>query len=179
MRGPEPLGMQARAQHVARRFEQVRLHPFGQERGCVVGRDELPAPVHEDRGERFVAFEDALDRGAHRLHLRRVEVGCVVRRREAGRDQERVARPQRHVEVLGQVQHHLPARPRPTGLDEAQMARRDPRIGCQVQLTEPASGAPIPEQHADRRGVISHPRHGTDAPCARTITYEGMDPRRS
>ena len=119
--------MEARAQHVAGRFEQVRLHPVGQERGRVVRRDELPASVHEDRGERFVAFEDALDRGAHRLHLRHVEVGPVVRRREAGRDQERVAGPQRHVEVLGEVEHHLPARPGPSGFDEAQVAGRDHR----------------------------------------------------
>jgi hypothetical protein len=52
--------------------------------------------------------------------------------------------------VLGQAQDHLTGRPRPAGLNEAQVPGGDVGLDGQVELAEPAPLPPLPEQVADR-----------------------------
>ena len=148
------------------------------DRGAVRGH-QVPAPVDEDRGIRLVRGEQAVDGFAHRLHLGRVEVGGVERRREAARDQQRVALAQRHVELVGEVEHHLAARPRPAGLDEAEMARRDAGGVGEIELAQPAAGPPLAQELPDRGRADVRPCGSRyRRPRGSTITSEGIDPPR-
>ncbi len=145
----QTVRMQAGAQHVDGRLEQFGRDTVDQDRHRPVRGDELPSPVDEDRRVRLVTDEHPLDRGAHGLQLGRVEIGRVVRRRVARRDEQRVAGPQRHVEVIGEVEHHLAARTGTAGLDEAQVARRDPGIRGEIELAHPAARPPVAQQRPD------------------------------
>ena len=71
--------------------------------------------------------------------VRGAERGCV-----AGRQQQRVALAERHVEVFGEMQHQLAARLGPSRLDEAQVPCRDVGLDGELQLAESASLAPVP-----------------------------------
>jgi len=70
----------------------------------------------------------------------------------------------RHVEVLGEVEHELPARLRPTRLHEAEVAGRHRGLVGEVELAEPPPLAPVAEQvaHARRRGDRCHAADRTD-----------------
>ena len=78
---------------------------------------------------------------------------------------------QRHVEILGEVQHHLAARPRPARLDEAQVPRRHAGFGREFELTESAAHAPVAQQRTDGRGCGNgdHASDGTDVAYARPL----------
>ena len=170
--------MQAGAQHVDRRLEQFRRRhrrSGAPPRGCAATSSHRRSTRIAGYGSwptstRSIAV-------AHGLQLGRVELGRVVRRREAGRDQQRVARPQRHVEVLGEVEHHLAARTGTAGLDEAQVARRDPGIRGEIELAQPAARAPVAEQRPDRRASTHDPRHGTDGRARPNHYLRGNGPR--
>ena len=127
-------------------------------------------------GIRLVRRQEAIDGLAHRLHLGRGEVGRVKRRREPAGDEEPVAIAQGDVELVGEVEHHLPARPRAAGLDEAEMARGDAgRVG-EIELAQAPTGAPVSEELADRgRAGVRHGAHRTDVGAARSITSQGID----
>ena len=136
-------------------------------RGAVRGHE-----VHR-RSTRIAGYgscagEQPVDGVAHRLHLGRVEVGRVERRREARRDQQRVALAQRHVEVIGEVQHHLAARPGPAGLDEAQVPRRDAGVVRQIELAQAPPRPPVAQQRADGGRSLMRP-HRTDGSRARPL----------
>jgi hypothetical protein len=62
-----------------------------------------------------VRREQTVDCFPNRLHLGRVEVRGVERRREPTRDQQCVPFAQWNVELVGEVEHHLPAGPGPAG----------------------------------------------------------------
>ena len=121
--------------------------------------------------------EQAVDGVAHRLHLGRVEVGRVERRREPARDEQRIALAQRDVEVVGEVQHHLPARSRPAGLHEAEMAggdagrrSRDRAGSCRRRVRHSR------RRLADRgRAPASVMRVTVPTARGQTITSEGID----
>jgi hypothetical protein len=61
----------------------------------------------------------------------------------AGGEQELVAVAQRNLEPIGQLQDHVGARARATGLDEAQVAGGDAGLEGQVELAQPAPPAPV------------------------------------
>ena len=110
MRLERPSGCSVAAQHVARRIEQPGRDAVDEhDRGAVRGH-QGPAPIHEDRRIRLVRREETVYGLAHGLHLGRVEVGGVEGRREAARDEQCVAVAQRDFELVGEVEHHLPAR---------------------------------------------------------------------
>lgn len=73
----------------------------------------------------------------------------AVQRGEPGRRQQLVAVAQRDLELIGEVQHHLPARLRAARLDEGQVAGRHAGHRGQVELAETAAGAPQLQQLAD------------------------------
>ena len=91
------------------------------------------------------------ERLAYRRHLGRVEVVLRERGREAGGEQQLVAIAQRHLELVGEPQDHLRARPRAAGLDEAQVPGGHARLERQVELAEPAPLPPVAQQRADAR----------------------------
>src|SRR5262249_29377069 len=62
----------------------------------------------------------------------------------------------RHLEPLGQVQHHLGARARAAGLDEAQVTRGDARLERELELAEAPPLPPLPEHRAHRRPLGGH-----------------------
>ena len=124
----------------------------------------LPATRFHDRsmttaGIRLVGGEHEVQRGPDGGHVGVVEAATVVDRRESGGEQQLVALPQRHLQLLGQVQHHLPAGPRATGLDEAQVPAGHPGLAGQVQLAEPPALPPVAQQfpHGGTRSGAGHP----------------------
>ena len=77
-------------------------------------------------------------------------------RRKAGRDQERILLAERHVQPLGEAQHHFPARPRAAGLDEAEMPRRDLGLEGEIELAHAPPLAPAAQVMADRTEFGGH-----------------------
>src|SRR4029079_5393962 len=90
---------------------------------------------------------------------RSVELALRERRRVAGCEQEAVAVAQRHLQLLRELAHHLRARPRATGLDEAEMPRRDACLKGELELAQPPTMPPITKQrpHGGRRRHDVHP----------------------
>src|SRR5262249_28337673 len=60
------------------------------------------------------------------------------------------------------MQHHLRARSRAAGLDEAQVARRDARLERQLELAETPAQPPFPEHLPDGRQACRGSAHDAD-----------------
>ena len=148
----EAVRVQARAQDVHRRCEQVLGQARHQHPRAAVVRDERPAAVDGDGGVGVVAVEDELDRLVDGLHLGLVERALLVDGRVAGGEQEPVALAQRDLQLVGEVQHHVGARLRAARLDEAEVARGHPGLEGEVELAEAAPPAPVPQEGADGGG---------------------------
>ena len=144
--------MQAGPDGVRRRGEQLGRDAVGQQsERRRVRRDQVPAAVHDQRRVRRVPGEHLVERGAHGRHGLGVERRLAVGGRVARGQQQRVALAQRDVEVLGEVEHQLAARPRAARLHEAQVPRRDGGVERDLQLAQPAAAPPVAEQLPDRR----------------------------
>jgi hypothetical protein len=70
----------------------------------------------------------------------------LIHGRVAGCEQELVALAKRQLELLAEMQHHFAARLRAARLDEAEMACRDVGLERELELAQPASGAPLAQQ---------------------------------
>jgi len=114
--------------------------------------------IHHQGRERLLLGEHEAERAAHLAELGRTERALPVDRRVARCGQHHVLVAQRHVEDTGQEQHHLPARLRAPGLEEAQMARGDLRLGGQRELAHPPGASPVPQHVPEPR------RHGPGDP---------------
>ena len=113
-----------------------------------------------------LAAEERVECLTDRCHRHLLQRRLAVRRREARGDEQRVALAQRHVEVLGEVQHQLSARPGAAGLEEAQVPGGHAGLVRQLQLAEPAAHAPRPQPIAERDPIEGsnggHTVDGTD-----------------
>jgi hypothetical protein len=132
-------------QHVDRGREQLRRDALGEQRDAAVAGDHLPFPVDDRGGIGLVAGQHLVERRPHRLHLGIVEPVLHVHRGVAGRQHQPVSFAERDVELVSELQHHLGARARAAGLDEAQVASRDSGLERQVELAQPAALAPVPQ----------------------------------
>jgi len=141
---PEP-------QHVDRRREQRRVDvdAVGQHRHRRVGGDEVPVAVDDDRRVGLVAAEDQVERLTHRRELGGVQRALRKRRGVARGQQQLVALPERHLQLLGDPQQHVAPGLRSPGLDEAEMPRRDPRVERQLELGHAPPRAPFAQQRPD------------------------------
>jgi len=144
------LGVQAQAQHVDGRLQQLGRAAFHEQRHQRVVRHQVPVAVHGQRGEGLVALQHQVDGAARRGHRRVVERALAVHGREAGGHQQRVALAQRHVQALGQAQHHLAAGRGAAGFHVAQVTGRHLGLLRQVELAQAAVGAPVPQVGAER-----------------------------
>ena len=163
----DPVGMQRDAQDVDGRLEQVRRDGRRQQRHGAVRGDHLPGAVDDQRRIRVVALEDQVDRRPHRRHRLVVEVVALERGRVAGREQHPVALAQRHLEPLGEVQHHRRARPRAPRLDEREVPRRHVRVERELELREPAPLPPVAQQRPDLHLRCAHAAERSDGREAR------------
>src|SRR5581483_8544194 len=86
---------------------------------------------------------DGLTRGLERRVLQR-----SLRKYggETCRNEQHVALAQGHVELLGQMQHHVARGQRPAGLQEAQMARGDVRLAGEVELAHAPALPPLAQE---------------------------------
>ncbi len=87
--------------------------------------------------------------------LRRSELGLAPCGGVAGRQQQGIVLAQRHVERLGEAQHHLPARVRAGKLQKAQMALGDTGASGELELRQSPVLAP-PAQPRGKCGVLPH-----------------------
>ena len=60
-----------------------------------------------------------------------------IHRGKTGGGQQSVPVTQRNLQLLRQMQHHLPARLRPSGLQETQVPRRHLPLARQIELADP------------------------------------------
>ena len=121
----QAVGVQAQPQDVDRWFEELSGDAPDEDVDSTVGGDESPVAVDDKCGIGLVSAQHLIDRVPHRSHLGRVELALRKHRGVPGRKEQVVAVAQGHLELFGEVEHHRGARARATGLDEAQMARRD------------------------------------------------------
>ena len=117
-----------------------------------VARQQVPVPVHRQRGVRLVALEDQLHRLTRGRKRRVVQRAFAVHRRVAGGHEQRVALAQRHVQPLGQAQHHLAAGSGAAGFHEAQVAGGNLGFLRQVELAQAPVLAPMAQVLAKRPG---------------------------
>ena len=160
------LRMQAQAQHVDRRRGYLRRQFGQQQRHHAVAGHHVPVPVHRQRGVGLVRLQHAFDRLRRRAHLGVGQRVLAVQRRVAGGGEQPVALAQRHLQPVGQAQHHLAAGLRTAGFQETQVAGRDLRMPGQIQLAQAAPLAPFAQLRAHRWNAL-HARHDSAAPAAR------------
>ena len=111
-----------------------------------------------------MSLEHEIDRLARRLQRRILERALRKHRRVAGRDQQHVALAQRHVELLGEPQHHLARGLRAPGFEEAQMLGGDLGLEREIELAQAAALAPFAQVIADRTDGF----HGDEDSAGRT-----------
>lgn len=158
----QPVGVQAQPDDVDRRLQQVR-RTAGEQRGDgVVGVHQVPVPVEEDGRVGRVRIEQGTEGGQHARGVSR----AVVSRGETARHEEGVALAGRHLQVVGQPQDHLGARPRPTRLDEAQVPPADLGAAREFELAESPPLPPGAQErpHLDRRHARESIRAGEAPP---------------
>ncbi len=156
----QPVRVETEAQDVDRRLEQLRRHAGQQRRHDAVGGDQRPVAVDRERGERLVTGQHPVDRRPRHSQRGVIEIALGVGGGETRRQQHRVSLAQRHLQPLRQPQHHLPARPRPSGLEEAEVPRRDLRVERQRELAQSAPLPPLPQEIPDwPRDTARHRRH--------------------
>ena len=183
MDGAMPSGMQARPQHVERRRQQFLSDLRGEQRDAGVGVDQVPVAIDHHGRVGLVAGQHLAQRLSDRRHPRRVDRGLRKHGRVAGVQQQQVALAQRHVELLGQAQHHVAAGRRATRLDEAQVAGRDLGLERELELAQSAVFAPLPQQFAHRalqrfcarRRECRHTVDRTPLAAGAAITWDVID----
>ena len=106
-------------------------------------------PVDRERRIGLVTFQHQIDRLARLLQGRVVQRPLRKHRRISGRDQQHVALAQRHVEPLGEPQHHVARGLRAPGFEEAQMLGRNLGIEREIELAEAAALPPFAQMIAD------------------------------
>ena len=104
----------------------------------------LGIPEEHQRRVGQVPVQNRTDRLAYRCQFRRGQVAFGEYRRESGGQQQRVAVAQGQLERFGQPNHHRATRLRPALLEEAQVALAGLGANRQVELADPAQGAPVP-----------------------------------
>ena len=116
--------------------------------------------------------ENQIERLAHRRKLGVLQRALGDRGRMAGGEQQGVLLAQGEIEVPDDPQQRLAPGPRAPGLDEAQMAGRDPGVERQIQLRASSTLAPLAQQRADLAlGARGSPSRGTlPAGVSRLIT---------
>jgi hypothetical protein len=96
-----------------------------------------------------MAMEDHVERLAHRLELGVLEGALGEGRGVARGEQQSILLAERNLQSLEDPEQHLAARLRAAGLDEAQMAGRDPSLESQLELGDPPSLAPLTQDGPD------------------------------
>jgi len=155
--GRDAPRVQAEADDVDRRRQQRRIDAVEELRQRAVAHHHVPAPVEGEGRIGPVPVEDDPDRLARRGQFGRGQAALGEDGRIAGRDQQHVALAHRHLQPLGQPQHHLAAGRGAAGLDEAEMARGDLRLAGQVELAHAPAAAPFAQVISDGRRGHGHP----------------------
>jgi hypothetical protein len=119
---PDPVRVEHQADHVGGLAGAgIAKQPAEECLRCAVGLQHVPVAVHDDGWIRLESGQDPVERRAHRCGLLVGEPGLAIQRGIPGGQQKLIALPDRHVENAREPQHHLPARLRPSALDEAQV----------------------------------------------------------
>ena len=148
--------MQRQPQDIDRWLQQGRIDAGDEPHDGGVGGDEVPLPVDRQRRIGLVTLDDALDRPTGGSETGIVQLSLAVDRGEARGDQHPVLLAQGNLQLGGEPQHHVPARSRSAGLDEAQMPRRHLYIAGKFHLAEPPALPPVADLFADRAGIRFH-----------------------
>lgn len=91
-------------------------------------------------------MEDHVERIAHRLKFGVLEGALGEGWGVARAEQQSILLAERNLQPLEDPEQHLAARLRAAGLDEAQVAGRDPSVESQLELGNPPSLAPLTQQ---------------------------------
>jgi hypothetical protein len=115
-----------------------------------------------------VTGKDLVKRAAHGVHLVVLQRPHRARQGVPGCQQQRVALPQRDLQVVGQTKRQLAAGPRVSRLDDADVPGRHRGLLRHVELAEPTLLPPASVQLADPR-VVAWERergHGPNVPTS-------------
>ncbi|SAL12727.1 hypothetical protein AWB73_00416 [Caballeronia turbans] len=143
--------MHRQAKHVHRRREPLRMRRCDERCESRVGRDHRPVTIDGERRIRLVPLQHEIDRAPRGGELRIGQRALAIQRRITGRDEQRVARAQRHVQSLGEAHEHFAARQRAARFDEAQMARGHIGDAREIELAHASALPPFAQQCADAR----------------------------
>jgi hypothetical protein len=102
--------------------------------------------IHRERRIRHVPMNDRLNSLKRRPQTWVTERTLLVHRGETGSGQQRVAVTQWNLQLLRQMQHHLPARLRSSGLEKTEMPRRHLALARQIELAGPTPLPPLLQQ---------------------------------
>jgi len=102
--------------------------------------------IENERRVGLVSGEETLECLTDGRHFVAVESALAVGRRKARCDEQSVALSEGDIEPVGEMQHHLAARARAAGLDEAQVPRRDSGSRRQLELTQVPACPPLTQQ---------------------------------
>ena len=108
----------------------------------VIGTQHVPAPVDHEGRIGLLLRQHEVERRIDLRKLRRAEHAFAPHRRETRRKQQRILLAQRHVEHRRKAQHHVAARLRARGFEEAQMPLRDLGSAGEIELRQGAMLAP-------------------------------------
>ncbi len=157
--GRDAFRVEAEPHHVDRRLEQMIGDARQQKRNRPVRRQEGPVPVDRQGGIRLVPGEDQVDRLPRRCQRRILQAPLGEDWREPARQQQRVPLPQGHIQMIGQAQQEVPARPRASRLQETQVPGRHSRLVRQGELAEMPSMPPVSQHVANGAFHGAHDAH--------------------
>jgi hypothetical protein len=158
-----PVRMEARAQDVEGRGQQLGRDALGEERHGAVRGQHLPGAVDHQGRIGLVARKDQLERVAHGRHLRVVERVLLVDGRVTRRQQQSVAIAQGDVKLLGQGEDEAGAGARAARLDEAQVPGGHAGVEREVELAEAPAPAPVADERSDPDAGCGRHRADTSA----------------
>ena len=151
---PQARRMQGQAHGVDWRAHEVRRTSLVKLRQSRVRGYDVPMPVDRESGIRLVGLQDRFDCGFRRIQRRKRPL--LKSRRKASSEKKRILVPKRNLEIFGETRDHLAAWQRLAGLEARQVPGRAIRGIGEIGLRHPATLAPAPEQHAERKLMSGH-----------------------
>ena len=154
MRGAAPCGCRLSRSAFIGGCQQLRRHAGEEFRQRTVRSDDVPVPVDRERRIGPLRLQHQIDGAARRRQRRIIKRALRKDRRIAGGDQQHVALAHRNIELLGEMQHHLAARLRAPGLDEAQVPRRNLGLARQAGAGSGAGAGAIGAAGRRRKDAV-------------------------
>jgi hypothetical protein len=118
--------------------------------------DQVPMTIDGNRGVRFLARKQQIDRSPRRAESRVAQRSFSKGWGVSRPYQQNVSFAQRDIESFGKVQNHVSAWQRTAGFKKAEMPGRNLRFASECELTETPALAPFAQMLADWSDIAHH-----------------------